>query len=110
MIPAVAPLVRVKSPSMVDAAMTSAAVPPSMVTSASVPALSLVVIVNAPLNALLVSSNVIVASLALVTRVVVPVMVRVPLSVILPVVAVAEKLPSILEAASITCVALTTVA
>ena len=64
MIPAVAPLVRVKSPSIVDAAIMSAVVPPSMVTSASDPELSFVVIVNAPVNALLVSFKVIVRSLS----------------------------------------------
>ena len=57
---------------MVDAAMISAVVPPSMMTAASVPELSFVVIVNAPVKALSASFNVIVASLALVTRVVVP--------------------------------------
>ena len=49
-IPAVAPLVKVKFPSMVDAAITSAVVPPSMMTAASVPELSFVVIVNAPVT------------------------------------------------------------
>ena len=71
-IPAVAPLVNVRSPTMVDAAMMSAVVPPSMMRAASVPELSFGVIVYAPGKALSASFNVIVASLALVTRVLVP--------------------------------------
>ena len=110
MIPAVAPLVKVKSPSIVDAATINAVVPPSMITSASAPALSLVVIVTAPVNALVVVSSVIVASLALVVKEDVPVTVNAPESVIFPIVAVAARLPSILEPASSTRVALTTVA
>ena len=98
-IPEALPLLTVKSPSIVDAAIISAVVPPSIVTSASVPELSFVVIVNAPVNALLVSSKVIVASSALVTKVVVPVIARVPLSTIFPVVAVALNAPLTVDAA-----------
>ena len=58
--------------------MINAVVPLSMVTSASVPDASLVVIVNAPVNTLA-EPKVIVASLALVTNVVVPEIVRTPL-------------------------------
>ena len=70
-------------------------VPPSISTSASVPEpLSLVVINSFPVNALPVSFSVIVALSALVARVVVPVIVRAPLCVIFPVVAVALNAPS----------------
>ena len=87
------PLVSVKSPSIVDAAMTSAVVPPSMVTSASVPDESLVVMVNAPVKALVVVPKAIVALSALVTRVVVPVTAKATTWVMLPVVAVILRFP-----------------
>ena len=60
-IPDELPLVRVKSPSIVEAAMISAVVPPSIVTSASVPEESFVVIVKAPVKAFEVLSRVIVS-------------------------------------------------
>ena len=81
-IPDALPVLRARSPSTVDAAMTSAVVPPSIVTSASVPDESFVVIVIAPVKAFVAVSRVIVASFALVTRVVVPVIAKAPLSVI----------------------------
>ena len=112
MIPAVAPLVKVKSPSIVDAATINAVVPPSMITSASAPALSLVVIVTAPVKALVVIVlKSMVASCAVVTRVEVPPTVSAPvLCVMLPVVAVALRFPPIPEAIKFRAVALTTVA
>ena len=78
---------------MVDAAIIRAVVPPSMVTSASVPEASFVVMVRAPVKALVVTSRVIVASFALVVRVVVPVTPRATVSVMFPVVAVTLRLP-----------------
>ena len=72
-----------------------------MVTSASVPDASFVVIVTAPVNALVVVSRVIVASLALVTRVVVPVIAKAPVSVMFPVVAVAVSAPVTVDAAKL---------
>ena len=104
------PFLTVRSPSIVDAARISAVVPPSIVTSASVPEASFVVIVNAPVNAFVVVSRAIVASLALVVRVVVPVIASAPLSVILPVVAVAARLPPTVDAAKVNPASLTTVA
>ena len=92
-IPEALPLVRVKSPSIVDAAMMRAVVPPSIVTSASVPDESLVVIVKAPVKALVATSRTIVPLSALVTSVVVPVTARATVSVILPVVAVTLRFP-----------------
>ena len=95
---------------MVEAARISAVVPPSIVTSASVPELSFVVIVTAPVNALVVVSSAIVASLALVVSVVVPAIVNAPLSVMLPVVAVAARLPPTVDAAKVNPASFTTVA
>ena len=91
------PLVSVKSPTTVDSAITNAVVPPSIVASASVPSLSLVVNVTAPVKALVVVSNAMVALFALVMNADVPEIVRTPLSVILPVVAVADNVPAIEE-------------
>ena len=93
-IPDALPLVRVKSPSTVDAAISKAVVPPSMVTSASVPEPSLVVKVMAPVKALVVTSSTMVASFALVVKADVPVIAKAPESVILPVVAVTDKSPA----------------
>ena len=104
------PFLTVRSPSMVEAARISAVVPASIVTSASVPELSFVVIVTAPVNALVVVSRAIVASLALVVSVVVPAIVNAPLSVMLPVVAVAARLPPTVDAAKVNPASFTTVA
>ena len=109
-IPDALPLLTVRSPSMVEAASTSAVVPPSIVTSASVPELSFVVIVTAPVNAFVVVSRAIVALLALVVSVVVPVMASAPESVMLPVVAVAARLPPTVDAAKVNPASLITVA
>jgi len=107
-IPEALPLV--KSPSIVDAAMMRAVVPPSIVTSASVPDESLVVIVKAPVKALVVTSRTIVPLSALVTSVVVPVIARAPLSVIFPLVAVAVRAPPTVDAAKVNAASLTMVA
>ena len=88
MMPDALPLVTVRSPSMVEAPILRAVVPPSIVTSASVPDASFVVIVIAPVKAFDVLFNVIVASFALVVNVVVPVIVSAAFWVMFPVVAV----------------------
>ena len=95
---------------MVEAASISAVVPASIVTSASVPELSFVVIVTAPVNALVVVSSPIVASLALVVTVVVQAIVNAPESVMLPVAAVATRLPPTVDAAKFIPASFTTVA
>ena len=95
---------------MVDAAIIRAVVPPSMVTSASVPEASFVVMVRAPVKALVVTSRVIVASFALVVRVVVPVIASAPESVIFPVVAVAVSAPPTVDAAKFNPASFTIVA
>ena len=66
--------------------------------------------VTAPVNALVVVSKLIVASFALVTRVVVPVIVRAPVSVIFPVVAVAVSAPVTVDAAKFNPASFTIVA
>ena len=108
----VPPLSKDRSPSMVDKPMTKFVVPPSISTSASVPELSLVVISMAPVKALVIEATFrsIVASSALVTRVLVPVIVKAPLCVMSPVVAVALRFPPTVEAANSIPVSLTTVA
>ena len=85
------PLNKVKSPSTVDAAIIRATVdPPLIKASALFPVASLVVSVTAPVKALVVESNVMVALSALVKKVDVPVTVNPVLTacVIFPVVAV----------------------
>ena len=94
------PVVRVKFPSIVDKAMASFVVPPSIVASASAPESSLVVSVIAPVNALLVLLRSISALLALVVSAEVPLTVRAPDWIMLSVVAVAERLPSTVDAAN----------
>ena len=78
---------------MVEAARTSAVVPPSIVTSASVPESSLVVSVTAPVNALVVVSRAIVALFALVMKEEVPPTATARPCVMLPVVAVTFRFP-----------------
>ena len=78
---------------MVEAARISAVVPPSMVAAALLPESSLVVIVTAPVNALLSVSRAIVALFALVMKEEAPVIASAPLSDIFPVAAVAVRLP-----------------
>ena len=108
-IPDVFPLVKLRSPSIVDAARIRAVVPLSMVTSASVPESSFVVMVTAPVRALVLLRT-IVALFALVVKAEVPATVTLPLSVILPVVAVALKAPPTVDAARFNAASLTTVA
>ena len=99
LVSAALPVLMVKSPSIVDAAMISFVVPPSIVASASAPESSLVVSVSAPVNALVVVSKTIVALFALVVSVEVPFIVSAAFWVMLPVVAVAVRLPSTVDAA-----------
>ena len=109
----VPPLSKFRSPSIVDVPMIKFVVPPSISTSPSVSKpVSLVVISKAPVNAFVIESTIksIVALSALVTSVLVPLIVRAPVWVMFPVVAVALRSPSTVEAASCTAVALTIVA
>ena len=107
----VAVLVKVKFPSMVEAPITSAVVPPWMLTSPAVSApLSLVVSNKAPVKAFDDVPRLIVASLADVISVVVPSISSVPLCVIFPVVEVACKLPPTVDDPNCKPASFTTVA
>ena len=100
------PLVRVKFPPTDDAATSRAVVPLSIV---ACPVDPVVFNATAPVNAL-VLFKVMSALFALVVKEEVPAIVNAPLSVILPVVAVAAKFPPTVVAARFNPASLTTVA